>query len=183
MVEFDRVFDGDDVHAALFVDDVEHRSERRRLTGARGTGNENKSAGLEKELLYDRRQPELLHGQKLVGNLAENRAVALALFEDGYTETRAVGMGEREVGAAVLLDFRHLIVVGDFAHEIVAVLLGERFLRKRQQFAVNAQFRRHERTDVKVASAFIDRRLKKFFHVDIHKSSLLDISFSRRRPS
>ena len=108
---------------ALVVDDVEHRGERRRLTGARRAGHEDESARPEEKFLDDRRQAELLHREQRRGNLTENRTVALAFLEDRDTEARAVRMGERKVGAAVLLDLLHLVRIARLGDHLLAQLV------------------------------------------------------------
>ena len=192
VVEFDRVLDGDDVHAALVVDDVQHRGERRRLAGAGRAGHEDEPARLEEKLLHRGRDADLLKREKSRGDLAENRAVALALLEHGHAEARAVGVRKREVSAAVLLDLLHLLVGGDLAHEVVRVLLRKRLLRKRAKLAVHAQLGRHVRADVEVRAPLVDRRLQQFAHVYVHKTPFSSSPFqlfklstpvSPRRPS
>ena len=168
VVEFDRVLDRDDVDAALVVDDVEHRGERRRLAGARRASDEDETARLEEKLLDGRRDADLLEREERRRNLTENRAVALSFLEHRHTETRSVGVRKGEVGAAVLLDLLHLLVGRDLPHEIVGVLLGQRLVGERAQLAVDAELRRHARADVKVGTTFVDGGLKKLVHMYVH---------------
>ena len=183
VVEFDRIFNRDDVHAALVVDDVEHRGEGSGLTGSGWAGHEDESARLEEKLLDDGRQAELLHRKQGRRNLAEDHAVALALLEDGDTETRGeallvfgllllgraeVAEGDGVVGAAVLLYLGHVIVGRNLAAEVVAVLFGEILIGKRQKLAVYAKLRRHVGADVEVAAAFVDHGGEQVFHRNVH---------------
>ena len=108
MIEFNRIFDGDNVHRTLVVDNIEHRSERRRFARSGRTGDENQPARLVEQFLDNRRQPQLLHRQQFRGDLAQNHAVALALLEYRHTETRPRRMGEGEICAAVVFNLHHL---------------------------------------------------------------------------
>ena len=168
VVEFDRVFDRDDVDSALVVDHIEHRGESRGFTGACGTRDKNKPARLEEKLLHDRRKAELLHRKKLRRNLAQNHAVAFALLEDGHAEARSVRMRKSEVGASIALNLLHLLVGSNLPAESVRILLRERLVGKRQKLAVNAQLRRHICANVKVATTLINGGLQKLVHRNFH---------------
>ena len=56
MQELDRIFDRDDVGAAVLVDVLDHRRERRRLARAGHAGDEHQAARLHRDLLEHRRQ-------------------------------------------------------------------------------------------------------------------------------
>ena len=166
VVEFNRVLDRDDVHAALAVDDVDHRGEGGGLAGTRRTGHEDEPARLEEELLHRLREADLLKGEQGGGNHAEHAAPALALLEHGHAETRAVLVRKREVGAAVLLDLGDLLGRHHLVAELIGVLLRERLVGDGHELAVDAELGRHERTHVQVARTFVDRRLQKVPHRD-----------------
>ena len=166
VVEFDRVLDRDDVHAAFAVDDVDHRGEGGGLAGARRAGHEDESARLEEEFLHRLGQADLLKGEQGGGNHAEHAAPALALLEHRHAEARAVLVRDREVGAAVLFDLGDLLGRHHLLAELVRVLLRERLVGDGDEFAVDAEFGRHERAHVQVARAFVDRRLQKVLHRD-----------------
>jgi hypothetical protein len=72
--ELDRVLDGHDVVGPGPVDQVDHRRERGRLTGARRAGHEDEAARLLGELGECRRHPELLERLELGRDHAERRA-------------------------------------------------------------------------------------------------------------
>src|SRR5207253_1351464 len=52
-----RVLDRDDVGSAGVVDVTDHRSDRRRLAGSRGTGDQHEPSGRIRELAHHRRKP------------------------------------------------------------------------------------------------------------------------------
>src|SRR5579884_1083406 len=54
--ELDRILDGEDVLRAIAIDLVDHRCERRRLTGAGGPGDENETARILRETVQDVRE-------------------------------------------------------------------------------------------------------------------------------
>ena len=176
VVEFDRVLDRDDVHAALAVDDVDHRGEGGGLAGTRRAGHEDEAARLEEELLHRLGKADLLKCEQGGGDHAEHAAPALAFLEHGDAEARAVLVGEREVGAAVLLDLGDLLGGHHLVAELVRVLLRERLVGDGHELAVDAEFGRHERAHVQVARAFVDCRLQQILHRDF--SCHFSLSFS-----
>ena len=115
VVEFDRVLNRDDVHAALVVDHVEHRGERGRFTGTGRARHEDETARLEQKLLHGVGKADLLEREQLRRNHTEHRAPVLALLEHTHTETRTVLMGKSEVRATVLLHLGQLLVGADLA--------------------------------------------------------------------
>ena len=79
--ELDRVLDGDDVLAALGVDVVDHRRERRGLARAGGARAEDQAALLLRDLLEDDGQAQLADGHDLDRDDAEHEADRAALLE------------------------------------------------------------------------------------------------------
>ena len=59
MQELDRILDRDDVRAAILVDVLDHRRERRRLARSGDAGDEHEAARLHRDLLEHRRQVQL----------------------------------------------------------------------------------------------------------------------------
>src|SRR5689334_1313022 len=104
MDELDRIFDRDDVALLFAIDAVDHRRERRRLTGAGGPGNENEPARPIGEIGHDLRKPELLEGPDLEGDLPDHHRHAAALLEDVPTEAREILNAEREVQLVLHLE-------------------------------------------------------------------------------
>ena len=86
--ELDRILDREDVVGAVAVDLVDHRGERRRLTGAGRAGDEDEAARLHRELGERGRQAELLERLQLLGDDAEGGAERLALEVDVDAEAR-----------------------------------------------------------------------------------------------
>ena len=166
VVELDRVLDRDDVDAALLVDDIDHRGERRRLARARRARHEDEAARLEEKLLDGGRQTDLLQREERRGDHPENAAPAPALLEDGDAEARAVLVREGKVGAAVALGLGDLLGRHDLVAQPPRLLGRERLVRDRHQLAVDAQLRRHERAHMQVGRAFVDRRLQQVPHRD-----------------
>ena len=80
--ELDRVLDREDVVGAVAVDLVDHRGERRRLTGAGRAGDEDEAARLHRELGERGRQAELLQRLELLRDHPEGGAERLALEVD-----------------------------------------------------------------------------------------------------
>ncbi len=75
--ELDRILDRDDVIAAVLVDVVDHRAERRRLAGS-GRARHEHEALVEATQLQDvRRQAQIRRGQDLRRDDAEDGAAAL----------------------------------------------------------------------------------------------------------
>src|SRR5215204_3053525 len=102
--ELDRVFDGDDVLVSLAVDLVDHRGERRGLTGAGGACDEDEAARTVAELRDDGRQPQIVERLDLVRDGAEDRADRAALVEEVGAEARQPTHAEREVQFKRLLE-------------------------------------------------------------------------------
>ena len=96
--ELDRILDRDDVILPRPVDVVDHRAERRRLARAGRTGDEHQPLVQLAELQDVRRQPELLGGQDLRRDDAEDRAGPLRSAKTFDAEAREPGDLVGEVG-------------------------------------------------------------------------------------
>ena len=96
--ELDRVFDGDDVIGAGLVDMVDHRAERRRLARTGGTGHEHEAFFQLAEFEHMGRQAELLGGQDVGRDDAEDGAGAVPIPEHVRPEPGQAGDFVREVG-------------------------------------------------------------------------------------
>src|SRR5213075_2726607 len=81
MHELDRIFNGDDVQRARFVDQLDDRRERRRLAAARRAGDENESAANLRDAPHLIGKTELLDGHDLRRDDAEHHACAALLAE------------------------------------------------------------------------------------------------------
>ena len=167
--DLDRILDRDDVLLARAVDVIDHRRERRRLSGAGRAGDEHEAAVLARELLHARRQGERLEGRDGLRNDAERERDRAALAEAVDAEARQiaglVGDVELAVGAEGLEALRH-----GFRHapqdgfELGDGQRGRAF--QDVERAVTAQDGRAADLEVHVARAQFDRAGKK--EVEIH---------------
>ena len=121
--ELDRVLDGHDVVVARAVDLVDHRRERGRLARAGRARDEDEAARLRREVLEDRRKPELLERLQLGRDQAEGRAEALALEVDVDAEAREAGDRVGDVDLALRLEVL-LLLGGEDAVEHPLRVLG-----------------------------------------------------------
>ena len=127
--ELDRVLDRDDVELLLAVDLVDHRGLRRRLAGAGRAADEDQAARLVAEELDDRRQPELLEAQDLVGDLPVDAGDGAALHEVVGAETGHALDAEGEIELEILLE---PVLLGVGQHRVGELLrLGDRQRRDR----------------------------------------------------
>ena len=104
--ELDRVFDGDDVIGARLVDVVDHRAERRRLARTGRAGDEHQPFLQLAQPEHVGRQPELLGGQDVGGDDAEDRPGAVTIAEHVRPEPRQASDFVGEVGIVARLVFR-----------------------------------------------------------------------------
>ena len=167
--ELDRVLDRDDVLAALGVDVVDHRGERRRLARAGGAGAQDQPALLVRDALEHDRQPELAHGHDLDRDDAQHQADRAALLENVAAEAAEPGHGVRDVDLEVLLELLLLAVAHDGERHRDGVLLHEALgLDERNQLAVDAQHRVRPHLQVEVGGLALRRHLQQV--VDVHRS-------------
>src|SRR5437660_4692892 len=103
MEELDRILDRDDVLVTLTVDLVDHRSQRRRFSGAGRAGHQDQSARSVANLFDDRRQSELFERQDLVRDLPVDGRCRSALIEDVGAESSQTLDAERNVELEIFL--------------------------------------------------------------------------------
>ena len=163
--DLDRVFDRDDVLAALRVDVVEHRRERRRLPRARRAGDEYEAAVLLREPPDARRQVQLREVRDFVRDDAEHERDRAALAEAVHAEARKPRLGIRDVELADLVeDVCPRRGGGDRVEHRSEVCLDERrLLGERRELAVEPQHRRLPHLQVDVAGASSTARLSTAF--------------------
>jgi len=160
--ELDRVLDRDDVHRPAIVDVVDHRRERRRLTGARRAGHEDEATRLARELEEDLREAELRGRLDHPRHEAEGGGEAVALEIDVDAEAGDAGDGIREVDLPV--DLEPLLLLGreDAVEKVPRLLRREGLeLLERSQPAADAQQRRRARGDVEVRGVLVGNALEK----------------------
>ena len=162
VVEFDRVFDRDDVVVDVRVQPVDASGERRRLPGTGRAGNQNHAARTLNQLFHDGRRPELLHREHVVRNLTQNHPGVPLLFEDGNAETGFVAEREPEVGAAALLQFLLAAARRDTFHQRNGVGRLERFRFQAHHAPVQTKHRRLTDGDVQVGRAANDDGFEEF---------------------
>ncbi len=150
--EFDGVFDREDVAAHTQVDIVDHRGERRGLAGARLARDQDQAVIGLGHLPHGFRQLQLIEGQRLGRNRAEDCADAVELAHDVDAEAPALGNGVGEIGP--ILGFEPL--ERRLGHDLVERLLHEirRELLRPQggEIAVQADARRIAGDEMQVGS-------------------------------
>src|SRR5579872_1512033 len=165
----DRIFHREDVPRHRRVDDVDHRCERGRLTGAGRTGDEHQTVRAHRKVRHHRRQvqaPERRHGRR---NGAEHGADDATLAERVDTEAAEAFQAVREVKLEVLLKLFFLDVrqnAVDQALRIIRRQLGE---LGRRQAAVDAQHRRQTHAHVQVGCAAFNRHAHQLVHAQTKK--------------
>ena len=109
MNEFDRVFDGNDVPAALGVDLVDHRGERGALARTSGAGHEHEATRTVGESGNHRREIEIVKRLDVKRNATDDYADAAALLEHVAAKTGQIRDAKREV--ELVLQFESLLLV------------------------------------------------------------------------
>ena len=160
VVEFDGVLDRDDVHGALFVDDVDHRGERGGLAGTGRAGHEDHAAGTVEQVLDARREADLVKRHHLVRDLAQHGADAAFLLERADAETRAVAERETEVGAAVLGELLEVARGGDRFDQRFRILRRKHREVELGHFTVEADHGCDADFEVQVAASFCDDEIQ-----------------------
>jgi hypothetical protein len=130
VVKLDRVLDGDDLAAALAVDEVHHVVERCRLADAGRAGDQDQAVGLAGQLVDDRRQAQRLARAHGGFRDADGHLWAAAVVVDAGAEASDVGPVPGEAELPLLFE--------DFF-----VLVGEQLVEERAEhradFAVHAE--------------------------------------------
>ena len=106
-----------------------------------GPGDEDQAARLVAERLDDRRQPELLEAEDLVGDLPEDAGDRAALVEDVGAEAGEALDAEGEVELEVLLEPVLLVVGQDRVRELLGLRHRQRRIGKRDQLPVQPDHR------------------------------------------
>src|SRR4051812_4238796 len=97
MDEFDRVLDRKDVLMARGVDTVDHRRERRGLTGTGRTCDQDQPTGATAQVSDDPGQAKVLECLYLIRDRAKDRTNGLFLLKDVYAESRYPIQADREI--------------------------------------------------------------------------------------
>ena len=120
--KLDRILDRQDVLRARPVDLVDHRRERRRLSGSGRARDENEATRPDGELTQDGGQPELVRRLDPIRDQAERRSERLALEVDVDAEAGEAGHGMREVELARDLELLLLFGRKDAVDELECVV-------------------------------------------------------------
>ncbi len=158
----DRVFDRDDVLAPLGVDLVEHRGQRRRLAGARGTGHQHQPAGPFCQLRDDGRQPEFVELADPLRDEPVDGGHGAALVEHVAAEPADAADAEGEVQLHRLLEALLLGVGADAVDQLLGLGGVHRWQVQALELPVDAHLRRRVGRDVEVRALQIHRRLQQF---------------------
>ena len=167
--ELDRVLDREDVLVALLVDPVDHRGERRRLTGPGRPGNEHEAARLVREVEQHRRQAELLELGDIRRNRPHDRANRRPLEERVHAEAGLVRDCVREVDLPVGLEPLALLVVEDRVDDLARVLRRERRVVERAQPPAFAHHGRRTGGEVEVGRSGLDYLEQDVGEVEVHR--------------
>ena len=170
--ELDRVLDRHDVAGLVRIDVIDHRRQRRRLTGTGRPGDENQAALLAGDLLQHLGQEQLLDRGDLEGNDAEHDADGATLLEDVHAEAAQTRNAVRQVELVLRLELLLLVIVHD-AERHPRDLLGRKAARvlERHQVAVDAEHRRQASLEVDIGGAAAQRHLQDL--VQLHRPSHL----------
>jgi hypothetical protein len=163
--ELDRVLDGHDVLAALRVDLVDHRGERRGLTRAGGAGHEHQALRALGHLLDDRRKVQLAERPDLDGDDADGRGHRAALTVDVAPEAGETLDTEGEIELVLLLELLLLALVEHAVGEALGVL-GRQLLElgERLELAVLADLGVGPRGDVQIGRPAVDHDRQEVVH-------------------
>ena len=107
MYELDRILKTDDVEITCFVQMIDHRCERRRLTGTSRSGDKNHTLMDVTEFFQDFRDVQLVQSRDIAGNVPKYSADAGSLTEDIDPKTSAffAYVGEIQVVALLQIIF------------------------------------------------------------------------------
>ena len=88
--EFDRIFEADDVEVPRLVEVIDHRRQRRRLTGSGAARDEHHALVVVTELFQDRRHLQLFERRYVTRDVTEHRADPRHLAK--YVDTKAAAI-------------------------------------------------------------------------------------------
>src|SRR6185436_9837588 len=166
MEELDRVLDRDDVGAAILIDVLDHRRQRRRLARAGNSRDEDETTRLHRDLLEHRGQAQLDDRLRLIRDGPHRVAEGAALLIQVDAEPSDARYTDREVafllfGEHVDLARRHQLLGEGFE-----ILGTERRMIEGLQLAVDADRWRPSDFQVQVGSVPLDHLLEDGFEID-----------------
>ena len=172
--EFNGVLDGEDVFAARVIDVIQQSRQRCGFAGPGGAGHQHHPSRALTHLEHHRRQVQLLHAGNCAAESSEAGGVAPPLPVDVDPEA---GYPLQAIGAVQLpglFEGLSLAVVQHRENQFVAVLLVERLVRHRSQFATETTEGGLSRSDVKVAAASLHQLFHQIFDHQGHGVVLSD---------
>ena len=173
VIKLDGVLDRDDVAGPFLIDDIDQTGQRGGLTGTRRAGHQDQSPGPIEQVLDGGRESDLFESEKLVRDLAEDRAQDSLLTEGADTETGLIFEGDTEVRSSVILDLLKLLRRSDRLDQPFRVFRGQIRKIQRRHLAVQTNDRRRAHLQVKVADALVHHELQEFIHFNHSESPFL----------
>src|SRR5580658_7307180 len=158
--ELDRILEADDVQPARAVQVIDHRRECRGLAGAGGAGYQHHALVVVTQLVYDRRQLQLLQRWHLRGDGTEGGSDPGFLAGDVDTEAPALGRYVREVQVVTLVKLLILVAGEDLADVALKFRHAQVAELDRQQVAVHAQHGRNTHREVHIRATLLRAELQ-----------------------
>ena len=170
MHEFDRIFDGDDMIAAVLVDVIHHGGERGGLARAGGAGDHDQTAVQHAELLQHvgERGVELLkvlEGENFGRNLAEDCPDAILLVEEIGAEAGDVRDLVTEVHVAGFFKHLDLILGRDLVEHLLEFIAFERRMVHAMQLTIDPEHRVVARRKVQVRSLLLEHQVEECIYL------------------
>ena len=151
--DLDRVLDRHDVPVVVVVDEVDHRAERRRLTRACRSGDEDEAAWVIGELANDGRQTERLERRDVALDAPQHEADRAALAHHVDAEATEARHGVGEVGLGARDELFCPLLRHDRERDPLGLDRRDRGQIRPVEPAVDANERRRTDLDVHVRSA------------------------------
>jgi hypothetical protein len=164
MHEFDGVFNGNDMVAALGIGVVHKRGQRGGLAAPGGAGHKHEALGQQGQLAQHDRKPQLLNRADSLRDFAEHRGNAAVLPEKVGTVTRQPRNFIGEVQIARLLERLHALHGNHFTQ------YGQKFLGRNNrsvhpcEVPVDPQERRIARRKVQIRTVIGVQQMKKIVY-------------------
>ncbi len=163
--EFDGVFHGDDMVAAIFVRIIHHGGQGRGFAGAGRPGDDDQAAVEHGKLLQYRGQRgveflKILEGKHLAWNLAEHGGDAVLLVEEIGAEAGDVRDFVTEIHVAGFLEHLDLVLGGDFVEHLFKLVVVERGMVHPAELAVDAEHRVVVRGKVQVRGLLLEHQVE-----------------------
>ena len=141
------------------VDAIDHRRQRRGLTGTGDAGDQHQPARHVANLLHHFGQEQFVERANLGGNDAKHQSDVAALLEDVHTEAAQPGDAVGHIDFRGLFEFLFLPRRHHAEGHVQHVFRGDaRLVGQRQQFAVDAQVRIVAHLQMQVAKPCVPSR-------------------------